>query len=142
VPRKSAVVTVDQAKVEEVMEQVRALAEIRGEIAQAAYEHQDKATQAVIERIRDTLRVAATGYVEITVDPPHGAIVPVKLEQRYVDFNLLYVAVDILKTLAIFDVRIENFEFPPSHCTNCGAEIEYEALAAKRSKAGRKRKRG
>jgi hypothetical protein len=121
--RKSAGVA-SKPQVEEALEEARALAELRGEIALEAFNHQDKDTQEVLERIRDTLRLAATGWVYVRMNPPYGGQVHVKLEQEYVDFNLFYIAVEILKTLALFDTRVATFKFPPSLCVNCGAELK------------------
>jgi hypothetical protein len=120
------------SSVNAAVEQAQVLAETRYELAIAAYEHQDDETRQAIDRIRDTIRLAATGYVHVNLDPPHSGVVTVKLEQKWIDFNLLYIAVDIVKTLAIFDIKLANFEFPPSLCTDCGAEITGQKRRKKR----------
>lgn len=107
----------------EAYEEWKAVTEMRHELAKEAYDFQDEETQHVLDRIRDRLRLGANGYVTIQVNHPHGAQVPVKVEQEYLDYNIMYVAVEILKDLALFDIRVGSFQFPPSQCVTCGAEI-------------------
>lgn len=126
----------NDARVQEAVEEFRAMTEVRYDLAKAAYDHQDKETQKVINRMVDRLRLGATGYIEVRVNPPHGSIVPVKIEQQYLDFNLLYVACEILKDLAMFDIRVGTYEFPPSICAMCGAEMTKEQPRKKGGKRG------
>jgi hypothetical protein len=107
----------------DIREELQTTAELRGEIAQEAYDYQDDEMKKVIDRIVTRLREASTGYVDVQVNPPSGTVVPVKLEAKYVHFNLLYVATEIVKDLAMFDVRIASYKFPPSLCVACGAEL-------------------
>lgn len=109
--------------VKDAVEEWRSLAEMRGELAREAYDYQDDATKAVIDRIVTRLRLGASGYIEVRVNPPKGNLVAVKIEQAYLDFNLMYVALELLKDLALFDIRVGSFQFPPSLCSSCGAEI-------------------
>jgi hypothetical protein len=121
--RKHASAKVTDKKLREAIEEFEALCEVRGELAQAAYDAQDGETRQVLERIRDRLRLASTGYAFIQVDPPHKGVVSVKIDQRYLDFNLMFVATEILKDLGLFGIRVASFDFPPMLCTNCGGEI-------------------
>lgn len=94
--------------------------EARGRLGQAAYDHQDKQTQAVIDRMRDRLRMGASGLIDIRVN---GQTRSVQIEQKYLDFNILFIATEILKDMALMDIRVANYEFPPTMCAECGAEI-------------------
>jgi hypothetical protein len=129
--RKSAV----NADLKAAIEEAKTLIEIRHELAQEAYDFQDDATKAVIDRIVSRLRLSAGGYITVHVNPPHGNKVPVKFEQAYLDFNLLYVATEILKDNALFDIRIASYKFPPSQCVTCGVELTKEAKPKKRRAA-------
>lgn len=121
--RKSATPKVTDKKLREAIEEFQAMCEIRGEIAQAAYDAQDQETKLVLERIRDRLRLAVTGHIQVQIDPPHTGLVSVKIEQRWIDFNLMFVATEILKDLGLFGIKVASFEFPPMLCTNCGGEV-------------------
>jgi hypothetical protein len=135
VARKHATAKVTDKKLREAIEEFEALCEVRGEIAKAAYDAQDSETQQVLERIRDRLRLAVTGYVQVMVDPPHSGVVSVKVEQRFLDFNLMFVATEILKDLGLFGIRVASFEFPPMLCTNCGGEIAMTKRPKRKRKA-------
>jgi hypothetical protein len=119
-------------RVKEALEEFKILTELRYEMAMEAYNAQDEATQGVIDRIKDRLALGASGYIKIRVNPPHGGTVPVRIERDMLDANTLFIATEILKDLAVFDVRIENYQFPPSMCVSCGAEIETPKKGGKR----------
>lgn len=123
--RKSGVKANDN-RVEEAMAEWRALTEVRYELAREAYDFQDDKTKALIDRIVRRLREGASGYITIRLNPPHGQAVPVKVDQEYLGFNLLYVATEILKDLAMFDIKVGTYKLPPSLCVNCGAELTNE----------------
>lgn len=118
--RKHATVKNHEA---EAVREAQSFIEVRYQIAKDAYDAQDAETQALLDRMVAVLRLHATVYVDVTANPPHGGTVPVKMEARYIDQNLLYIAVETLKTLAIFDVRVANFKFPESLCVSCGTPI-------------------
>lgn len=118
------------SRLDEAVENWRSLTEIRGIIAQEAFDYQDDLTQEVISRIRDRLREAATGWVSIKL--PGQTVYSFRVEQDYVDFNLLYIATEIAKDLAFFDVKLANYKFPPLMCVRCGSEIEGTKKARKR----------
>jgi hypothetical protein len=122
VARKSVVGTDKQVR--EAVDEFYAMCEIRYDIAKAAYDAQSTETQEVLDRIRDRLRLAVTGYITVAINPPHSGEVSVRVEQKYIDYNLMYVATEILKDLALFGVQVADYNFPDIHCINCGAEIE------------------
>lgn len=115
--------------VSEALETYKRIIESRYRIAMAVYEHQDDLTKEVLDRIRDRLRIASTGVVNIN-GKPH------KLEQEYIDFNILFIACEILSDLALNDIQIANFNFHPVYCAECKREIA-GVKEPKNFKAGR-----
>lgn len=118
--------------VEEAVEFFKSVSEIKYELAKDAYDAQDEETKAVIDRIHDTLRVYASGYITVQLSPPSGDLVPVKIDNDYLTYNLLWLAVEIIKDLAILGTRVANFEFPPSMCAICGSEIIPEKTSGRK----------
>lgn len=96
---------------------------VKYEMAKEAYDLQNAATKKAIDRMVDTLRLHANGYINVQLDPPRGALVPVKIGNEYLGYNLLYLAIEIAKDLAFVGLRIRDFKFPPSSCVRCGAEL-------------------
>ena len=95
----------------------------RFRIARAAYDHQDNETQRVIDIIVERLRTAGSGYIRIY---PNGkrnpsVAVPITLEQQ--DQNILFIAMEIVKDLALFDIRLASYEFPKVYCATCGDKL-------------------
>lgn len=115
-------------RLKSVVEDFEAMSLVKHEMAVDAYELQDKETQAVIDRIVATLRQFATGFITAKVG---GTYVPVPIDNKYLGYNLLYLAVEIVKDLAFLDIRVATFEFPPSLCVKCGAEVIPEKRTAK-----------
>jgi hypothetical protein len=123
-PRKSVVtLKANDELVKESVEQFYLVSEMKYEIAKAAYDAQDDDTRDMIDQLVKVLNLHATGYITVQLDPPHGGAVPVKVEKRYVDFNTLYIVMDMLKTLALFDIRVGKYVFPAAHCAQCEAEL-------------------
>lgn len=107
----------------DAVEEFYTVSEMKYEIAKAAYEAQDDDTRDMIDQLVKVLNMHATGYITVQLDPPHGGAVPVKIEKRYVDFNTLYIVMDMLSALALFDIRVGKYVFPASHCAQCQAEL-------------------
>jgi hypothetical protein len=105
------------------IEHIQSVSEVKYELAKEAYDEQDRATQAVIDKMVDTLRTYCTGYINVQLQPPTGALVPVKLTNEYLGYNLLFLAVEIVKDLALLDIKVASFKFPKSMCAVCGAEL-------------------
>lgn len=127
--RKTPVAT--KARVDEAVEEWKSLTEVRYEMAKEAYDFQDEETRTLLDRMVNRLRIGASGYITVRVNPPASQTVPVKIEQQYLDYNLLYVATEILKDLAMFDIRVGTYTLAPSLCVSCGAEIVSEKPKAK-----------
>lgn len=103
-----------------VLEEFKSVSLVKYDMARDAYTVQDKATQKTIDRIVGTLQQHATGYITAKVN---NAMVPVKIDNEYLGYNLLFLAVEIVKDLAIMGQKVSNFEFPEALCASCGAEI-------------------
>lgn len=131
--RKTATAT--QALIDEAVENWKAVTEVRYELAKEAFDFQDEDTQALLQRIVNRLRVGASGVITVKINPPANMSVPVKIDQEYLDYNLLYVATEILKDLAMFDIQVGTYQFPPSMCVSCGAELTKETAKKKARRA-------
>jgi hypothetical protein len=107
------------------MDLFKASTEARYRVARTTFDHQDEATKEVIRRIQDRLSIGASGYVRVwpggNKREERSELVNVGVE--YLEMNALYVATEILKDLAMLDVRVENFEFPSSYCAECGVKL-------------------
>lgn len=102
--------------VEDALQEFRTITEARYRIAKSTYEKQDRLTKEVIDRIRDRLRIAATGVVNI-----NGR--PYKLEQQYVDFNIWFIATEIVADLALNGIRVASFVFDDVFCAVCKKQL-------------------
>lgn len=122
--RKSIANLKSQGKlVENAVEEFQSISELKYELGMEVYEAQDDATKKAIDRIVGTLQVYATGFITVQLQPPHGGVVPVRIDAKYLGYNLLWLAIEICKDMAILGIRIASFDFPPSQCVKCGAEI-------------------
>jgi len=95
-------------------EEFESISLVKYEMAKDVYDLQDADTKKVIDKIMDILGQYATGYTT-------NGDVPVTDE--YMNYNLLYLAVEVVKDLAFVDIRIANFTFPESMCAVCGDEM-------------------
>jgi len=98
------------------LEEFKRIAERRHKMAMDIYNAQDNLTKEVIDRICDRLVVASTGVVSI-----NGR--PYKLENKYTDFNILFLACEILSDLAMLDIQIANFKPSNVYCASCKKKI-------------------
>ena len=115
--RKTAVRSVDP-RVTEAVEEAEVEAEVRGELADAAYELQDERTRALLDKMVAELRQNVTGNVIVGIA---GQGAPISREA--LDANLRYVATEILKNLAVFDIRVGTYVIPSNLCVLCGVEL-------------------
>lgn len=116
---------------DEAVDNWKAVTEIRGEMAKEAWDYQDEETQKVLNRILNRLRLGTNGDTAVKVGRSY---VPVRMPQEYIDYNLMFIAIEILKDLRLFDIQIANFKFPPSLCAKCGATLELEVVKKKRGR--------
>lgn len=104
-------------KYAEAVETFEIEAEVRGELADAAIELQDAPTKKLIERM--VKRLQGSNKPSIIVS---GEVVPVS-ETAFLA-NLRYVATEVLKDLAVFDIRVGTYALPSTLCVSCGVEID------------------
>lgn len=119
-----------------VREQIKQWKEIslaRGRLAQEAFDHQDAETQAVLSRVRDRLLLGANGIVRFTDEK--GRTFHHKVEMEYLGHNAMFIATEILKDLALMDVRVAHYEFPLTLCAECNERIA--KVPVPRRKGGR-----
>jgi hypothetical protein len=108
------------AQVQEQVKQFEERSEIRQRVASVAYNAQDAKTKAVIDSIMDQLLLGASGTIRIFVGKQSVAA---KVDMEYVEFNAMYVATEILKDLALMDVKVANYKFPSVYCVECGDKL-------------------
>lgn len=107
-------------KLQSVLDEFKDVSEIRLELALDTYSIQDEETQKVIDRIAATLQQYATGYITAKVN---RTVVPVKIDNDFLGYNLFFLAVEIAKDLAFMGVKVAEFEFPEQLCAQCGTEL-------------------
>lgn len=101
------------ADVFEKVAQIRALSQVKYEMALDTFNEQDAETQTVINKMVDTLYGLAMGtFIE------DGQTVQV--DDGIVGASVLWLAVEIVKDLALCGARVGNFTFPQSLCSSCG----------------------
>lgn len=104
-------------QIREWVEQWNEQAQARLRISMDAYNAQDAETQEILDRIRDRLVIGATGLIRL----PDGSTY--KVESEIVGAHAMYVAVEILKDLAVMGVRVGKFKFPDAYCADCGVKL-------------------
>ena len=105
------------------LELFKASTEARHRLALDVFNHQDSDTQEVIERIQDRLMIGANGVIRVYPNGKQQRSVILDVGLDYMTMNALYVAVEILKDLALMDVQIAQFQFPTSVCAECGVKL-------------------
>lgn len=116
--------------VDDALVEYKRVIDARLRIATSTYEAQDDLTKEVIDRIRDRLRIAATGVVMINGKP-------FKLDPQWIDFNLLFLACEILNDLYINGLKVANFKPNALYCAECRAEIIGVKEPRKKKRHGR-----
>jgi hypothetical protein len=113
-----------QREIDRQVEIFQRATKARYDLAREAYDAQDEDTQEVIERIQRMLCVNANGVVRVYINGNRrkGGI-PVTVDMDYIEMNAFYMAMEILKDLAMMDVKVANFKFPESFCAECGVKL-------------------
>lgn len=122
-PKSAANFKGNAARVQEAVDEFYLVSEMKYELAKTAYDEQDDETKRMIDQLVKVLNLHTTGYINVQLAPPEGAVIPVKITKQYVDYNTLYIVMDMLKTLAIFDIRVGKYIFPTTICAQCEAVI-------------------
>lgn len=102
----------------------RQQAQARAEIAQRAYDAQDKETKLALDSMVDRIVSISRGVATFNV---RGKKVAAEVPTESIKHNALYLATEILKDLAMLDIRIANFRFDPARCSECGKPIKRRA---------------
>lgn len=105
------------------LELFRMATEARYELAMKAYKAQDRETQEALDLIVARLRTVSTGQIRIFPDGRTQPGVVVPIEPAQADQNILFLATEILKDLALMDVKVANYEFPKVYCVECGEKV-------------------
>lgn len=108
----------------------------RYDLARQAFDAQDPETQMVITRIQKMLCQNANGVIKLWPNGNKRAerAVMVTVAMEYIEMNAFYVAIEILKDLAMMDVRVAQFKFPESFCADCGVKLNDRGKGRKKVK--------
>lgn len=87
-------------------EEALLVAEMKGELAKEVYDAQDKETRALLDKLAAQVRT----YTKETLPEPWHS------------HNINWLAIEIVKDLAITGIRLGTFTFPEGVCAVCGSE--------------------
>lgn len=66
--------------------------------------------------------------------------VAVTVDMEYIEMNAFYMAIEILKDLAMMDVRVDKFKYPESFCAECGVKLNDRGKGKKKRTASKFKK--
>lgn len=107
----------------ESMEVFKAQAKARYDEAHKGYEKQDDDTQDALDRMTTLLCRIARKRMWFTVGKREDRVIMV-IPEETIYHNMFYMANEILKDLALMDVRVASYTFPADTCVECGKAIE------------------
>lgn len=117
-PRKSVTdLKTDDKIIEDALADFMAVSEVKGEIASDEYKAQDAKTRKVIDGMVATLANYALGTVKL------AGVDGIVIYEEAVRDNLLYLAMELAKDLALVGIRVGNFQFPTNLCAICGGDV-------------------
>jgi hypothetical protein len=126
-PKQTKIVKKKQRIPEDVIKQQLEIFEqatnARYRIARLAYEAQDSETRRILDMVCDRLKTAGSGYIRIFPNGKRNPSVAIPINLEFQDKNILFIATEILKDLALFDVKVANYKFPKVYCVNCGDRL-------------------
>jgi hypothetical protein len=127
----------DQKEVDKQVEIFKRATQARYDLARQTFEVQDESTQEVITRIQKMLCLNANGIVRVWLKGnKRNKSYTVTVEMDYIEMNAFYMAIEILKDLAMMDVRVAKFQFPESFCADCGVKLNDRGKGKKKAKRG------
>lgn len=97
-----------------LVEDFEMTADYKGDLALDALVLQDEETQALIGQIHELLLQHSTGDLNGADRQP---------AKSAIDQTLMWLAHEIVKDMAVLDVRVANFVFTPNVCAVCAAEL-------------------
>lgn len=110
-----------QALADEHMEKFAADALKRYEKALAHYKTQSEDTQDAIDRMVKALVRVTHKKMWLAFK---GQKIVIDIPEQTVYHNMCYMATEILRDMAVFDVRVADYTFPTKSCAVCGTEIK------------------
>lgn len=103
------------------MEEFKADAEARYKKAKAHYNKQSDDTQDSIDRMVKTLVRVAHAKMWVSVGTSQRLVL--LIPEMTIYHNMFYMACEILKDLAVFDIRVADYTFPTDTCASCGEPV-------------------
>lgn len=102
-------------------EQFAFITAVKAELAQEVYDAQDAKTKTAINMIQSKLRQLVTDTIILTLE--NGGKAEAQITAEDLEQNVLWLAVEIVKDLAIVGVQVANFKFPTKSCAICGGDV-------------------
>lgn len=109
-------------RVDREVEIFREQTESRAKVAQRLYDSQDTETRGAIDAMAERIVSVSRGLLSVTPNGSKDAVV-VTLSTDLIQKNAFYLATEIVRDLAMFDVRVANFRFDPKLCAQCGVPL-------------------
>jgi len=95
----------------------------RSKIAKAAYEAQDEETKEALDLLRSRVATMSSGYIRIFPNGKRNPSIAVPIAWELAEQNILFIATEILKDLALMDIQVANYQFPKVYCAECGDKL-------------------
>lgn len=111
-----------QEKAERELQVFIEQSEARHKIAQRVYDHQDKDTKHSIDVMVDRIVSISRGVVSVKLKGEKERVA-ISVPKEQIRQNALYLATEILKDLAMLDIRIAGFQFDAKFCADCGKPV-------------------
>lgn len=125
VKKKSKVVSPE--KLRELADESMAIfttdAKARYDKAHKLYEEQDDATQDALDRMTTLLCRIARRNMWVSAGEKSNRLV-LQIPEQTIYHNMFYMSVEIVKDLALFDVKIAGFKFSDNLCVECYKNIK------------------
>lgn len=106
-----------------VMDDFSAEAKARYDKAKRSYNKQDDETQDALDRITTLLCRITRKQMWVSAGGRGDRMVMV-IPEETIYHNMFYMANEILKDLALMDVRVASYTFPAGICVECGKELK------------------
>jgi hypothetical protein len=104
------------------MDDFSAEAKARHTKAKRLYDKQDSDTQEALDRMTTLLTRIAKRHMWVGLGAGDKIVFTIPEETIY--HNMFYMAVEILKDLGEFDVKVAGFHFPKDLCASCHKELK------------------
>lgn len=119
------------------------LAKERGKVAKAVLDLQPAEVRGVANKIVSRLVRGSEGVVRIVPEVGlAGDVIAVEVEQKYIEWDMLWRVTEILKDFSLVDVQVGRYELPPDFCIECGEPVKSHKKKFKSSKPRKKVRNG